>query len=248
MHHQILLQQFTLSTENLGINHTPSHSHPGTYSKATPQFSGPEPFEPGQTSNWWSSTGSCQSLGYTECQFSDPTVPQTHGRMVLIRSLTMVMKHTNIHYQQQIDSMISLMVDSTWDQVPAQSWPPPGPHPSGLQAASDLSYTFFGSQYTEPFTVLLLLKLMHNQHGRVYFLDQWRQVTEEIISVIQVDTIQIQYHHSKCLMLLFRQILPTLHLPAGTDLGTNQELLFLSCGYILLVLPIQHCWITKIKR
>ena len=135
----------------LGINHTPSHSHPGTYSKATPQFSGPEPFSPSRLQTGGPVVG-CQSLGYSECQFNDPASANSWQNG--INQITYYGDESHEYTLPTTDRFYDFADGSQyWGQVPAQSWPPPGPHPSGLQAASDLSYTFFGSTYTEQFTV-----------------------------------------------------------------------------------------------
>ena len=56
----------------LGINHTPGHSHPGTYSRTAAQFAGPMPFEPSGIATGGGQTGNCVThFGYSECSLSN---------------------------------------------------------------------------------------------------------------------------------------------------------------------------------
>ena len=126
--------------------------------------------------------------------------------------------------------MILLSGSQYWGQVPAQSLVPPGQHPSGLQAASNLSYTFFGSQYTEPFDVQTPVKTHAQPAWTGVFLDPWRLVIEEIISgdpsgynpdtVSPFQVSNVNFNKTT-----------NITLPAGTDLGTNQEAIVLMWIY-----------------
>ena len=108
-----------------------------------------------------------------------------------------------------------------WGQVPAQSWPPPGPHPSGLQAASDLSYTFFGSQYTEPFTVQTPVKTHAQPAWTGVFPRPMEAGNRRNHFGDANNTILTQFLHSRCLTLTIQANTTSITLPAGTDLGTN---------------------------
>ena len=204
----------------LGINHTPSHSHPGTYSKATPQFSGPEPFSPSRLQTGGPAVG-CQSLGYTECQFNDPASANSWQNG--INQITYYGDESHEYTLPTTDRFYDFADGSQyWGQVPAQSWPPPGQHPSGLQAASNLSYTFFGSQYTEPFDTSpvkthaqpawtgVFPRPMEAGNRRNHFGDP-SGYNPDTVSPFQVSNVN------------YAATTTNITLPAGTDLGTNQE-------------------------
>ena len=204
----------------LGINHTPSHSHPGTYSKATPQFSGPEPFSPSRLQTGGPAVG-CQSLGYTECQFNDPASANSWQNG--INQITYYGDESHEYTLPTTDRFYDFADGSQyWGQVPAQSWPPPGPHPSGLQAASDLSYSFFGSSYTEPFTTSpvkthaqpawtgVFPRPMEAGNRRNHF-GPASGYNPDSVSPFQVSNVN------------YAATTTSITLPAGTDLGTNQE-------------------------
>ena len=205
----------------LGINHTPSHGHSGQYSRANPQFTGPMPFEPGRVDAIGGPVqGSCTTFGYSECQFSDPTVPPSWQQG--INQITYYGDETHEYTLPITDKFYDFSDGGQyWDQVPAQSWPPPGPHPSGLQAASDLSYTFFGSTYTEQFTVQTPVKNhaqpawtgvfprpMEAGNRRNHFGDA-NNYNPDTVSPFQVSNVTLQANTT------------SITLPAGTDLGTN---------------------------
>lgn len=133
----------------LGINHTPSHAHPGTYSRATAQFSGPQPFEPPTLVTGGPVAGSCGSFGYSECQLSDNATASSWQSGA--NSITYYGDEQHEYTLPVTDKFYIFQGSQYWSQVPAQSWPPVEPHPSGLTAANDLNYTYFGSNYTEQF-------------------------------------------------------------------------------------------------
>ena len=141
----------------LGINHTPGHSHPGTYSKATAQFSGPHLFEPSQITTGGGVSGNCvDNYGYSECQLTNSDTAPTwqQGRVQAAyygneqREFTL----------PTTDRFYDFQGSEFWSQVPAQSWPPTQSHPSGLVSASNLGYQFNGSAYTSTFNVTTPVK------------------------------------------------------------------------------------------
>ena len=205
----------------LGINHTPSHSHPGTYSKATPQFSGPEPFSPSRVATGGPVAGVCGSRGYSECQFSDPASANSWQNG--INQISYYGDETHEYTLPTTDRFYDFADGSQyWGQVPAQSWPPPGPHPSGLQAAPNLQYTFFGSAYTEPFDTNpvknhaqpawtgVFPRPMEAGNRRNHF-GPASGYNPDTVSPFQVTGVN------------FAATTTSITLPAGTDLGTNQD-------------------------
>lgn len=135
----------------LSINHTPSHSHPGTYAKATAQFSGPMLFEPSNITTGGPVAGSCGNFGYSECQLTNAdTAPSwQQGRAIA----TYYGDETHEFTLPTTDRFYNFEGGSYWNNVPADSWPPAGRHPSGIQSASDLDYQFNGSAFTTTFDV-----------------------------------------------------------------------------------------------
>jgi len=135
----------------LSINHTPGHSHPGTYSKANPQFSGPMLFEPSAITTGGGVTGSCGTFGYSECQSSNNTTAPIwqNGRA----QATYYGDETHEFTLPTTDRFYNFTGSSYWQNIPADSWPPPGINPSGQLNAANLSYLFAGSGYTSNFTV-----------------------------------------------------------------------------------------------
>jgi len=136
----------------LGINHTPGHSHPGTYSRATAQFAGPQPFEPTGITTGGGISGNCVTdFGYSECQLTAPdTAPSwQQGR----NTITYYGDEQHEFTLPQTDKFYLFSGSASWGQVPAQSWPPSGQHPSGIQKADNLQYQFNGSAYTATFDV-----------------------------------------------------------------------------------------------
>ena len=215
----------------LGINHTPSHSHPGTYSKATPQFSGPEPFSPSRLQTGGPAVG-CQSLGYTECQFNDPASANSWQNG--INQITYYGdENMSIRCQVVIDFMI-FDGSQYWGQVPAQSWPPPGQHPSGLQAASNLSYTFFGT-----YIMVLAVKTHAQPAWTGVFLIGCRKIISVIASGYNPDTVS-PFQVSN---VNYAATTTNITLPAGTDLGTNQTIVPLMWVYAS-ALPIQQLLVS----
>ena len=205
----------------LGINHTPSHSHPGTYSKATPQFSGPEPFSPSRVATGGPVAGVCGSRGYSECQFSDPASANSWQNG--INQISYYGDETHEYTLPTTDRFYDFADGSQyWGQVPAQSWPPPGPHPSGLQAAPNLQYTFFGSAYTEPFDTNpvknhaqpawtgVFPRPMEAGNRRNHF-GPASGYNPDTVSPFQVTGVN------------FAATTTSITLPAGTDIGTNQD-------------------------
>jgi len=205
----------------LGINHTPSHSHPGTYSKATAQFSGPEPFSPSRVQTGGPVSGVCGSRGYSECQFSDPAAANSWQNG--INQISYYGDETHEYTLPTTDRFYDFADGSQyWGQVPAQSWPPPGPHPSGLQAASNLQYTFFGSAYTEPFDTNpvknhaqpawtgVFPRPMEAGNRRNHF-GPASGYNPDTVSPFQVSGVN------------FAATTTSITLPAGTDIGTNQD-------------------------
>lgn len=135
----------------LSINHTPSHSHPGTYAKATAQFSGPMLFEPSNIVTGGPVAGSCGNFGYSECQLanSDTAPSWQSGRAIA----TYYGDETHEFTLPTTDRFYNFEGGTYWNNVPADSWPPVGPHPSGIQSADDLDYQFNGSAFTNTFDV-----------------------------------------------------------------------------------------------
>lgn len=136
----------------LGINHTPGHSHSGTYSRANAQFSGPMPFEPANITAKGGVTGNCvQDFGYSECSLtnSDTAPSWQQGRALM----TYYGDEQHEYTLPICDRFYNFEGSEYWTQVPAASWPPAGVHPSGLQKADNLDYLFNGSGYTDTFTV-----------------------------------------------------------------------------------------------
>lgn len=133
----------------LSINHTPSHSHPGTYAKATAQFSGPMLWEPSNIVTGGPVAGSCGNFGYSECQLanSDTAPSWQNGRAIA----TYYGDETREFTLPTTDRFYNFEGGSYWNNVPADSWPPQGPHPSGIAAADDLDFQFNGSAYTNTF-------------------------------------------------------------------------------------------------
>jgi len=136
----------------LGINHTPGHSHPGTYSKATAQFSGPHLFEPSNIVTGGGVSGSCvNDFGYSECQLQDAaTAPSWQNGRV---QATYYGDEQHEFTLPSGDRFYNFEGSDYWAKVPAQNWPPTQAHPSGLVAASDLSYIYNGTSSTNTFTV-----------------------------------------------------------------------------------------------
>jgi microcystin-dependent protein len=135
----------------LGINHTPGHSHPGTYSRAAQQFNGPMLFEPYPIVTSGGVSGICASnQGYSECQLKDTKAPSWQNGRAL---LTYYGDETHEFTLPTTDRFYNFEGTTFWSNVPADAWPPTGPHPSGAASASDLSYIFTGSSYTSAFTV-----------------------------------------------------------------------------------------------
>ena len=129
----------------LGINHTPGHSHPGTYSRATAQFAGPMPFKPPKISTKGGVTGSCVTdKGYTECELT--TAEKAESWQEGKNLISFYGDETREYTLPQTDRFFNFVGSSYWNKVPATSWPPPtGTHPSGnQQIASSLGYNFFG--------------------------------------------------------------------------------------------------------
>lgn len=135
----------------LGINHTPGHSHPGTYSKVTAQFSGPMLFEPSAITTSGGVTGSCGTNGYSECQLTNASTAATwqNGRAIA----TYYGDETREFTLPTTDRFYDFVGSSFWQNVPADSWPPSGTNPSSQPNASSLSYQFSGSTYTSTFDV-----------------------------------------------------------------------------------------------
>ena len=134
----------------LGINHTPGHSHPGTYSRALAQFAGPHPFEPTGITTGGGISGNCVTdFGYSECQLTNATTAPSwqQGR----NALTFYGDEQHEFTLPQTDRFYNFSGSTAWNQVPAQSWPPSGAHPSGLVKAQDLDYQYNGSAYTATF-------------------------------------------------------------------------------------------------
>ena len=133
----------------LSINHTPSHSHPGTYAKATAQFSGPMLFEPSNITTGGPVNGSCGNFGYSECQLANSaTAPSwQNGRAIA----TYYGDETREFTLPTTDRFYNFEGGTYWNNVPADSWPPDGPHPSGIASATSLDFQFNGSAYTNTF-------------------------------------------------------------------------------------------------
>lgn len=136
----------------LGINHMKGHTHPGTYSRVQPQFSGPQPFESSNIQTGGGITGNCVTdYGYSECQLVDAnTAPfWQNGRV----QAAYYGDEQHEYTLPTTDRFYNFEGAQYWSKVPAQSWPPTDPHPSGIAAASDLSYQYNGTAYTQQFTV-----------------------------------------------------------------------------------------------
>jgi hypothetical protein len=135
----------------LGINHTPSHAHPGTYAKVVPQFAGPMLFEPSAITTTGGVTGSCGTFGYSECQLQNAaTAPSWQNGRALA---TYYGDEQHEFTLPTTDRFYDFSGSSNWQNVPADSWPPTGPHPSGLLSATNLTFQFAGSGYSAPFDV-----------------------------------------------------------------------------------------------
>jgi len=136
----------------LGINHTPGHSHPGTYSRAQAQFAGPHPFEPSGITTGGGVSGNCVSdYGYSECQLTNAaTAPSWQQGRNLI---TYYGDEQHEFTLPTTDRFYNFEGSTYWSQVPAASWPPAQSHPSGLVKANDLQYQFNGSAYTATYDV-----------------------------------------------------------------------------------------------
>ena len=145
--------------------------------------------------------------------------------MVLIRSLTMVMKVMSIRCLQQTDFMIlpmdlntgvKFLLNRSTTRTTLQDY----------NQASDLSYSFFGSQYTEPFTTSpvkthaqpawtgVFPRPMEAGNRRNHFSDP-SGYNPDTVSPFQVSNVN------------YAPTTTSITLPAGTDLGTNQEAVFL---------------------
>lgn len=135
----------------LGINHTPGHAHPGSYSRVQAQFVAPMLFEPYPIVTSGGVSGQCaQDLGYSECQLKDTKAPSwQNGRA----SATYYGDETHEFTLPTTDRFYNFEGSTFWSNVPADVWPPTGPHPSGTGSAADLSYNFVGSTYTSSFNV-----------------------------------------------------------------------------------------------
>lgn len=141
---------YTLNRK-LGINHTPGHGHPGTYSKVDPQFVAPMVFEPSRLTVGGEVTGECASKSYASCQLSNPnTAPIWQNGAAFITYYGSAQHEFTLPVT---DRFYNFVGTSYWQNVPANSWPPPGPHPSGEVTSPDLSYQFAGSAFTSTFTV-----------------------------------------------------------------------------------------------
>lgn len=136
----------------LGINHMPGHSHPGTYSKVTAQFSGPHLFEPSGIQVGGGVSGTCvNDFGYSECQLQNAeSAPSWQNGRV---QATYYGDEQHEYTLPSGDRFYNFEGSQYWSKVPAQSWPPTDAHPSGLVAASDLSYIYNGTASTNTFTV-----------------------------------------------------------------------------------------------
>ena len=135
----------------LGINHTKGHNHPGTYQRATAQFSGPHPFEPSNIAVGGGITGNCVTdYGYSECQLSNAqTAPLWQNGRV---QATFYGDEQHEFTLPTTDRFYNFEGSQYWSKVPAQNWPPTE-HPSGLTPASDLSYLYNGTAFTNSFEV-----------------------------------------------------------------------------------------------
>lgn len=136
----------------LGINHTPGHSHPGTYSRTAAQFAGPMPFEPSGISTGGGQTGNCVTdFGYSECSLTNATTAPSwqQGR----NSITLYGDEQHEFTLPQTDRFYNFEGSTYWSQVPAASWPPTQSHPSGLVKANNLEYQFNGSAYTATYQI-----------------------------------------------------------------------------------------------
>ena len=135
----------------LGINHTPGHSHGGSYTKATQQFTSPMVFEPDLISVGGVVAGRCQSSAYDTCELKRPsTAPTWQGGAISMTSYGDAQHEFTL---PTTDRFYNFIGSEYWQNVPADSWPPPGSHPSGEVTVSDLSYQFSGSRWTSGFNV-----------------------------------------------------------------------------------------------
>lgn len=212
---------YTLNRK-LGINHTPGHSHPGTYSKANPQFAGPMPFKPPKITTKGSVTGSCGSKGYSECELTSPSTAETwqQGRNLI----TYYGNETREYTLPQTDRFFKFEGSSYWNKVPATSWPPPsGTHPSGNASIdSSLGYNFFGGD--QAFNVSSPVKT-HAQ-------DAWSGVFPKPLEFasrrnhfgdpVNYDPDSVTAHTITGVTIA--QNTTTIDLPAGSDIGDEYEL------------------------
>ena len=135
----------------MGINHTPGHSHPGSYTKATQQFTSPMVFEPDLMTTGGVVVGRCQSSAYDTCEQRNPsTAPTWQGGAI---SMTYYGDAQHEFTLPTTDRFYNFIGSEYWQNVPADSWPPPGLHPSGEVTATNLSYQFSGSRWTSAFDV-----------------------------------------------------------------------------------------------
>jgi len=151
---------FTLPRK-LGIGHTPSHGHPGLYSRATAEGSGPMVFESArmQLSGTEQSACGCPSGGQVanniDCQLLDankvPTWQQGAAPITYFadvdRENTLVstdrfnnfVQGTNTNPGSSNRTVTGGSFDKDWAHVPAYTWP------------TDLKNEFFGSAQTQGF-------------------------------------------------------------------------------------------------
>lgn len=145
----------------LGIGHTPSHGHPGTYNRAAVEGSGPMLFESArmQLSGTENSGCGCPSGGQTanniDCQLQDPNktpswqngaVPMTYFADV-DRENTLPTTDRFFNFAQTGNTnpgsskktVTGSEYGKDWQHVPAYTWP------------SNLRNEFFGSQFSTGF-------------------------------------------------------------------------------------------------
>ena len=208
----------------LGINHTKGHNHPGTYSRSTAQFSGPQPFEPPRIQTGGGITGNCVTdYGYSECQLQNAQTAANwqNGRI----QMTFYGSEQREYTLPTTDKFYNFEGSQYWSKVPAQNWPP-SEHPSGLTPDSSLDYLYNGTAFTENFTVT------QSDIVQTHAMDAWTGLFPKPLStgnrrnyfgpIVNYDPETASPHQITGVTITTGANKITL--PAGSDLGAAYEL------------------------
>ena len=145
----------TTLNRKLGINHTPGHSHPGTFPSAQANFYGPQIFSSTNVEVSGNTTHpNCSLIASTNhtCALlpSDSQAPSwQQGRTLMAFYGDNTYEHT-LPVCDRFHDFVNDAGKDYWSQVPAPDWHDGTPTRNSPQAASQ-SVNFAGTQYTGQF-------------------------------------------------------------------------------------------------